>query len=178
MIADKFLGVELAGIPNEELHHGFDDPSLMDQRFPSLVLAGTNKVPMHASEWFLAKQDCDGFGCGDKKAAILPLSIKPEIKVRLTNIANENFAGGDGLDYFAIMPTGDVEAIKASYLSTLMELNLTCSERLLKLLTQALYPVDATKENLAIITDDLVDIDLYSENGCELCIFIVGENCD
>lgn len=178
MIVKEYLGAELSLVPSDLFHHGFDDPSLLDQRYPSLVLAAVDKVPLIAANWFLAYQDCDGFGCGSESAAILPLSIKPEILSELIRIVDEEFAGDGGLDYFLVMNPDDARAIRGSYLGAISKLGLTCTSELSETLTQALYPIDATNANLNILSNEKVNLEEIEKSGSKLCIYIVGANCD
>ncbi|HGF9266289.1 TPA: hypothetical protein ACYE33_005536, partial [Klebsiella pneumoniae] len=54
---------------------------------------------------------------------------------------------------------------------------LSCSEHNLSLLTQALYPVDATAENMKILAGNCTELAAMKVPG-GLTIFIVGQNCD
>ncbi|QFT57070.1 hypothetical protein [Microbulbifer sp. THAF38] len=178
MIESEFFGIDLDKIPSEKFYHGFDDPSLLDQRCPSLVIAAIKKVPSKAPDWFLATQDCDGFGCGSKSAAILPLTIRTEVKDDLIKIVNEDFAGESGLDYFQVMAKDKATDIREAYLTAINNIGLSCSKELSDLLTQALYPIDATTENLRTLSGDQVDLNSLVKECTDLCIFIVGDNCD
>lgn len=177
MIEQQYFGKLIHQVPDDAFSIGFDDSSLRDQRFPALVLATTERVPASGAEWFLAIQDCGGISCNSLSAAILPLEIKPSIRQALTGIVEENFAGQRSLDQFALAPDSERVAVKEQYLAALREIGITCSEELLNKLTQALYPVDATRSNLQALTTTEVDIEsLYGTK--DLVIYIVGENCD
>lgn len=71
----------------------------------------------------------------------------------------------------------DRQFIVQQYVNLLESLCLTCSKDLIGELTQALYPVDATYENLRVLTDAEIDLESLDDN-CRIAIFIVGENCD
>jgi hypothetical protein len=54
---------------------------------------------------------------------------------------------------------------------------LTCSDDNALLLTQPLYPLDASESNLRALTSDQINLDrLNVSNG--LVLFVVGVNCD
>lgn len=177
MIDATLLGRPLRDLSRDAFHHGFDDPDLLDQRCPSLVLASLDVIPLNASNWFLAAQDCGGFRCNVKPAAILPLPIRATILKSLQGITDESFAGEGGLDYFESENHMDRQFIVQQYVNLLESLCLTCSKDLIGELTQALYPVDATYENLRVLTDAEIDLESLDDN-CRIAIFIVGENCD
>lgn len=66
-------------------------------------LASSETVPAGgAGEWRLASEDCGGFSCDTFYAAVLPLSIRSQIKTVLESIVDERFTT-DGLDYFTMM---------------------------------------------------------------------------
>lgn len=81
------------------------------------------------------------------------------------------------LDYFNMMDAGDAAAVKKGYLSCLHRAGLSCSEHNLSLLTQALYPVDATAENMKVLAGNCTELAAMKVPG-GLTIFIVGQNCD
>lgn len=164
-------------IPEDLFGFGYDDPGLLDQRYPSLVLAAREKVPTNGSDWYLAYQDCGGFACDVESAAILPLQIKPGVLSALTNIVDEEFAGEGGLDYFGVEEEKTIAEIQQRYHDAVQHIGLTCGKELIKDLTQALYPVDATEGNLVTLTETFVNLSDY-EKECELVIYIVGDNCD
>ncbi|MFV7771698.1 hypothetical protein [Shewanella marisflavi] len=179
MIEEQYLGKTLQSIPSQVFHSGFDDPSCGVQRYPALVIASTEVVPPSAMNWFLAEQDCGAFGSfvKFKSAAIFPLAIRPCIHDILTNIVDEEFAGESGLDYFSCESPDEQKRIQDSYLAVLANAGLSCSNVIVNELTQALYPVDATRENLSILSDDSFDFDAVNGiNG--LTIYIVGRNSD
>lgn len=177
MIEKIYLGKSLDHIPIELFRYSFDSPSLQNQRFPGLVLASLEYVPHVGFNWFLAYEDCGGMSCDTTYAAILPLEIREDIHDAITRIAEEEFAGEGGLDYFSVENEDKREEIKRAYMNSLGKIGLTCSAELLAGLTQALYPVDATYENLRILSNTDVDLDCFINiNG--LVIYIVGANCD
>ena len=173
MINPLFCGMHISEIAEKEFSYGFD----LDERWPSLVLASSETVPaVDAGEWQLAYESCGGFSCDTFYAAVLPLSIRSQIKTVLESIVDERFTT-DGLDYFTMMDKQTRAKIREDYLSVLHSVGLSCNEQNLAQLTQALYPVDTTMTNLSILTDDKIDLGtLQVSEG--LVIFIVGQNCD
>lgn len=173
MINPQYCGMNISEITEKEFSYGFDP----NERWPSLVLASNETVPaVGAGEWHLAYEDCGGFSCDTFYAAVLPLSIRSQIKTVLESIVDEGFTS-DGLDYFNMMDNQTRAEIREAYLSVLHSVGLSCNEQNLKQLTQALYPVDATVKNLSILSVDQIELEtLQVSEG--LVIFIVGENCD
>lgn len=173
MIDPNYGGRELADLPDEIFAYGFDP----DERWPALVLASVTTVPAVSNEaWQLAIEDCGGFSCDYRAAAVLPLSIRPDMVRVLEQIVEEEFSP-DQLDYFTMFDSHQVAAVKRGYLSCLQAAGLSCSQDNLDLLTQALYPVDATPENLAILSGEVIDLSAVAVSH-GLVIFIVGQNCD
>lgn len=173
MVNPQYCGMNISEITEKEFSYGFDP----DERWPSLVLASSETVPaVGAGEWQLAYESCGGFSCDTFYAAVLPLSIRSQIKTILESIVDERFTS-DGLDYFNMMDNQTRAEIREAYLSVLHSVGLSCNEQNLKQLTQALYPVDATVKNLSILSEDHIELEtLQVSEG--LVIFIVGENCD
>jgi hypothetical protein len=171
-----FTNMDINKIPENNFKYGFD--SFMDDldHYPSLVIATTDLSTIKNQDgWFLAYNDCGGFSCDTKKAAVYPLNIRLGIINELLSIAEEDFTKGESLDHYNLMGKVDKQKIINGYLHRVSSLGLTCSSNSLELLTQALYPLDMTKENLAILSSDKID-DINTD-GC-WNIYIVGDNCD
>jgi hypothetical protein len=180
MIDQKFLGRQICEIPREAFWVSFDHPDLPDDRYPGLVIASLNKVPSFETNMILSSTACDGFSIWQQPAAIKPLSIKPELIKKLTAIVEEEFTEGD-LDYGLPSDSADRQRVIQDYKDALHEMTLTwgsCKNERPYKLRQALYPVDATIGNLKVLTTDSVDLERLLKDGCELCIYIVGDNCD
>lgn len=185
MIDKLFWGKKIGGIPNEAFRWGFDDPGLLDQRSPGLVLAATCLVPDTPTEkWFLGVEQTDGMLCDHDSAAFLPLEIRPEWEAFLDRIIEEEFAGPDGLDYYSMDRAGCTpwaNEVLSRYLGLLEENGLIWTPGLVEgiKLKQALYPVDATPENIALLSSTSVDLAALDPNSkCGFVIWIVGGNCD
>lgn len=173
MIDSKFHGQRIKNIPIKNFTYGFDP----QERFPALVLATTLRVPVDIDEsWNLAEEGCDGFGCNSRLAATRPLQIRPEREAGLITVVHEDFEPR-GLDYFQMMAPDQNQAIRERYLAHISAIGLTCSPGNLATLTQALYPVDATHNNLQLLSDENIELLKLSGNG-DLVIYIVGCNCD
>ncbi|HDS2526727.1 hypothetical protein [Klebsiella pneumoniae] len=173
MIEPGQHGKNLQDIPEQCFDYGFD----REDRWPGLVLASTVTVPNGNTDgWRLATQSCGGFSCDEFQAAVLPLPVRPEMLRFLETVAEEEFSPAP-LDYFNMMDAADAAAVKKGYLSCLHRAGLSCSEHNLSLLTQALYPVDATAENMKILVGNCTELAAMKVPG-GLTIFIVGQNCD
>ncbi|HBM3184923.1 TPA: hypothetical protein LVM22_001188 [Klebsiella oxytoca] len=169
--AGPYKGMNIGDIPENEFMEGFDP----DERYPALVLASVLRVPADAdNNWRLATEDCGGFACYTLDAAVLPLSIKPEMQNVLADIVDEKFSDSD-LDYYSVMMSPEERLqVQNNYLECLQAAGLTCDSEYITLLQQALYPVDATPENIQRLTTDNIGVQLTNE----LVLFIVGQNCD
>lgn len=145
--------------------------------YPALVLASTKTVPVSPSqEWFLGEEQCGGYCCNQFSAAVFPLKILPLKVAVLEKIAGEEFYP-DSLDYFNSYSNELQHRIRQDYQSFVMSAGLTCSDSNALLLTQPLYPLDATESNLRALTSDQIDLDsLNVSDG--LVLFLLGVNCD
>ncbi|MND27433.1 hypothetical protein D3C80_178990 [compost metagenome] len=173
MIDPRYYGKNVKDIPGDAFCYGFDP----DERSPALVLASVETVPAGSNgAWRLATENCGGFSCESRDAAVLPLPVRPEMVDFMGKVADEEFST-EPLDYLGMMAPDKVIAVKKGYLSSLHSVGLSCNQDNLELLTQALYPVDATPENVLILSGDSIDLSKV-EVPKGLVIFIVGENCD
>ncbi|EIV6184302.1 TPA: hypothetical protein ACTZGK_004101 [Raoultella planticola] len=148
-----------------------------NDEYPVLVLASTITVPDSPSQdWFLGEEQCGGYSCNQFQAAVLPLKILPEKIVLLEQVAGEVFCP-KSLDYFNFDSDEVRQCIRRDYQSFVMSAGLTCSDDNALLLTQPLYPLDASESNLRALTSDQINLDrLNVSNG--LVLFVVGVNCD
>lgn len=144
---------------------------------PALVLASVQTVPCFPSQdWFLGYEQCDGHGCNHFFAAVLPLKIIPQKLKVLERIASEDFCP-DTLDYFCREDDVVKNRIRKDYQSFVRAAGLTCSDSNAAMLTQPLYPLDATESNLKALTSDSIDLKTPGV-GAGLVLLIVGSNCD
>lgn len=148
-----------------------------DDQYPALVLASTKIVPESPSQdWFLGEEQCGGHSCNQFPAAVLPLQIMPQKHGMLESIADEAFEPRS-LDYFNCAGDEEQKRVRLNYQSYVISLGLTCSDENALLLTQALYPLDATGANLRALTTEQTDLrSLNVTTG--LVLFVVGVNCD
>ena len=117
-----------------------------------------------------------GKSCNQFQAAVLPLKILPQKIVVLEQVADEAFCP-KSLDYFNFDSDEVRQCIRRDYQSFVMSAGLTCSDDNALLLTQPLYPLDASESNLRALTSDQINLDrLNVSNG--LVLFVVGVNCD
>lgn len=173
MIDCKFHGQRIKNISFKNFTYGFEE----QDRYPGLVLASLNTVPLNVSDdWILATNDCGGMSCNSCEAAILELTIRTEMLPFLEYIAGERFSPKP-LDYFSMMDESMTETVREGYRGYLRQVGLTCNDENINLLTQALYPIDATADNVLKLSDQQVDIsNVNVKNG--LVLFIVGVSCD
>lgn len=82
------------------------------------------------------------------------LPIRPELLAAVRGIADECFTR-EHMGYFERLSVAEKEAVHNDYLRTLSAFGLTCSETNLGMLTQALYPVDASPDNLRKLSTDI-----------------------
>ncbi|MDH1472533.1 hypothetical protein [Shewanella sp. GD03713] len=95
--AKGYEGRKISEISGKKMWVAFDNPNV-DSAEPTLVLAATKQVPSNADDWILATQTCGGFGCYQTDAAIMLLSIKPEMMNIIHCIINEDWYP-DSLNY-------------------------------------------------------------------------------
>lgn len=174
--ANGFEGCKVAEIQSENIWVAFDNPNI-DSDEPTLVLAATRQVPDNTDGWILATQTCGGYGCYQTDAAIMVLSIKPEIMNSIQRIVEEDWYP-DSLDYEGFC-SPESEPVKA-YIQELAKLALQFNALDSHIrLSQALYPVDAVQSNLDILTADQVNLKEIDPNDeCGIIIYLVGHNCD
>ena len=119
-----------------------------DDQYPSLVLASKKIVRESPSlDWFLGEEQCGGHSCNQFPAAVLPLQIMPLKHGTLELIADEEFEPRS-LDYFNSACDEEQKRVRLNYQSFVISHGLTCSDENALLLTQTLYPLDATDANL------------------------------
>lgn len=126
-----------------------DDPKHDLQVVP--VLAFTELVPVLRAgwEWFALKHQAGGILCEHVSMVATRLEPRPGIKPALDAIARTNyFAEGGRFNKSDILPS-----TRANYVKALGELGLDC-EWSQRLLTESVYPIDATQKNLNRIAAD------------------------
>nr|QJX12085.1 hypothetical protein [Klebsiella pneumoniae] len=100
----------------------------------------------------------------------------PQKHGTLELIADEEFEPRS-LDYFNSACDEEQKRVRLNYQSFVISHGLTCSDENALLLTQTLYPLDATDANLRALTTE--QINLRSLNvATGLVLFVVGVNCD
>ncbi|ELE2573173.1 hypothetical protein RDE56_004451 [Salmonella enterica] len=150
MIDARFLGKPVSSIPEDAFAEGFTQSGL----YPVLVLASPATVPSTADEhWRLVKENVSGHYGRIFCSAVRELSIRPELLAAVRGIADESFTR-EHMGYFERLSEAEKEAVHNDYLRTLSEFGLTCSATNLGMLTQDLYPVDASPDNLRKLSTD------------------------
>lgn len=144
MIEQCFRGEAISSIPEDAFTDGISQSGIN----PALVLASPKMVPGYADErWRLVKQDVSGHSGRTFFSAVRELPIRPEMLPAVRGIADESFTL-EHMGYFEWLSASDKEVVYSDYLRTLIACDLTCSATNLCMLTQDLYPVDASLENL------------------------------
>ncbi|EEC9486693.1 hypothetical protein ACP1ES_004665 [Escherichia coli] len=151
MIDTRFIGKSISGIPEDAFAEGVSQSGL----YPILVLASPTTVPIPADEnWRLVKENVSGHYGRIFCSAVRELPIRPELLAAVRGIADECFTR-EHMGYFERLSVAEKEAVHNDYLRTLSAFGLTCSETNLGMLTQALYPVDASPDNLRKLSTDI-----------------------
>lgn len=87
------------------------------------------------------------------------------------SIADENFTS-EHMGYFERLTSDEKEVVFSDYLRTLAEGGLTCTEKNLVKLTQDLYPIDATPDNIRKLSTDRDALNELHIDG--MVLFITG----
>lgn len=143
---------------------------MFDPKLPATALLST--VPQKGAGWQqVMNHSCGGFSCDsfDGYAFILPV-LRGMLKV-VSDIADEQFCEDlkINLDY------GVDEDHRKAYRDFLLQHGLTVSDENLRILTQAIYPIDTSEENLIALIGTPT-IDGIKMDG--LKIAVLGDNCD
>lgn len=139
---------------------------------PVLVLF--SEVRRTGAGWeYLTSHSCGGFSCWGLEGWVYLLPTSTKMRVVLSAIANEDFCStwpdSPSLDY------GVTTEQREAYRSYLQSQGLSVSAANLASLTQAAYPLDATRENLNILAGS-GEVPALSLLGLKLVL--LGDNCD
>lgn len=104
-------------------------------------------------------------------AAVRELVIRSDIISVVRSIADENFTS-EHMGYFERLTSDEKEVVFSDYLRTLAEGGLTCTEKNLVKLTQDLYPIDATPDNIRKLSTDRDALNELHIDG--MVLFITG----
>ncbi|WP_260836356.1 hypothetical protein, partial [Escherichia coli] len=99
------------------------------------------------------------------------LVIRSDIISVVRSIADENFTS-EHMGYFERLTSDEKEVVFSDYLRTLAEGGLTCTEKNLVKLTQDLYPIDATPDNIRKLSTDRDALNELHIDG--MVLFITG----
>lgn len=143
---------------------------MSDLKLPVTVLLSS--VPQEGAGWQPLKQHvCGGFSRKTFDAYAYVLKVLPAMQEMIDDILFEQFLGdiSKGLD------DGVNDKQRTEYRAFLLRHGLTVSDTNLSLLTQAIYPIDASDKNLLSL------IGAGSIKGINLDglkIAVLGENCN
>ncbi|EEH9738602.1 hypothetical protein [Enterobacter hormaechei] len=150
MIDARYQGKPINSIPEVAFAEGLSRSGLS----PVLLLASPTTVPVTTDErWWLAKENVSGHYGRIFYAAVRELVIRSEILSAVGSISDENFTS-EHMGYFERLRSDEKEVVFSDYLRTLAECGLTCTANNLVKLTQDLYPIDATPDNIRKLSTD------------------------
>jgi hypothetical protein len=148
------------------------------------VLAFTQSLPPLAADltWLALDHQCGGINCNHFCFVGTRLKLRPEIYPVLRKIARDRWPLGPH-DHISKDDEKTYATQKAAYKIDLKALSLSC-DTVEDYLTESLYPIDATQENLERIAEnpprifDLIATNEQSSRGANLAIFILTANSD
>ena len=140
---------------------------MSDLKLPVTVLLSS--TPQEGAGWQKFTQHvCGGFSRKTFDAYIYVLKILPAMQEMIDDILFEQFLGDitKGLD------DGVSDKQRSEYRAFLLRHGVTVSDANLGVLTQAVYPMDASEKNLLAMTGKANNINLDG-----LQIAVLGDNC-
>jgi len=144
-----------------------------------LVLAFTRSVPVLRPdrEWLALYHQCGGGSCECETMIATRLAPRTSVLPTLHLIAREGFDAETG--HF---DRGQVLASRiANYVAALARIHLDC-ESTWRYLTESLYPIDATQDNLNRVAEDAPDLESLglprARYAIDPVIFFMTENSD
>ncbi|EAA7946834.1 TPA: hypothetical protein I8385_004062 [Citrobacter freundii] len=168
MIEARYQGKPINSIPEVAFAEGLSRSGLS----PVLLLASPTTVPVTTDErWWLAKENVSGHYGRIFYAAVRELVIRSEILSAVGSISDENFTS-EHMGYFERLTSDEKEVVFSDYLRTLAECSLTCTANNLVKLTQDLYPIDATPDNIRKLSTDRDALNELHIDG--MVLFITG----
>lgn len=146
-----------------------------------VVFAFTQSVPVLKSgrEWFALNHQCGGIYCEHLHMIATRLKPHPAIYPLARKIAQEGWAADDG----RFNHTDLLASRIGWYLNALTEIGVDC-ECTWRYLTEGLYPIDATDDNLSLLCEDAPELHELALNYSPVrydsnpTIFILTENSD
>lgn len=148
------------------------------QAIPVLALMRFIPILNPSLQWQGLKHQCAGFYCYQMRMIATRLRPRPAIAPHLNAIVRENYDGEAGFFHQSRLRASQI----VSYVTTLGRLGLTC-ETSWSNLNEAAYPIDATQENLDIITEDapplseIADWSAHEPQDCAI-ILLLSDNSD
>jgi hypothetical protein len=148
-----------------------------------LVLAFARSIPVltPGREWIGLRHQCDGYSCAGEIMIATRLTPRASVLPALQTIGREGFFAESGHFY-----SGQVLASRiASYVAALGQIGVDC-ESTWRYLTESLYPIDATQENLNRLSKDAPDLAtianwsgfIRARYAADPVIFFMTENSD
>lgn len=140
---------------------------MSDLKLPVTVLLSS--TPQEGAGWQkLTQHVCGGFSRKTFDAYIYVLKLLPAMQEMVDDILFEQFLGDitKGLD------DGVDDRQRGEYRAFLLRHGVTVNDANLGVLTQAVYPMDASEKNLLALTGKAISINLDG-----LQIAVLGDNC-
>jgi hypothetical protein len=125
-----------------------------------LVLAFVRTLPVlrPGREWLALDHQCGGYSCAHEVMIATRLIPRPSVLPALQLIAREGFYAATGhFDRHQLLASRI-----ASYVTSLARIGLDC-ECTWRYLTESLYPIDATQDNLHRVAGDAPDLDSMAD---------------
>lgn len=128
--------------------------------------------------WQGLQHQCAGVYCNQLRMIATRLRPRPAIAPHLNAIVRENYDGEAGFFHQNHLRASHI----VSYVATLERLGLTC-ETSWSNLNEAAYPIDATQENLDLITEgapplsEIADWSAHEPQDCAI-ILLLSDNSD
>jgi hypothetical protein len=161
-----------------------ENPRDPKERFETVVvLAFTGSAPVlkPGREWHGLDHQCGGYSCEHQRMIATRLDPRPSVLSAMRLIAREGYGAETGHFYRSQLLASRI----ATYVTALQRLNLDyeCSWRYL---TESLYPIDATQDNLNRIAEDAPGLEsvadwkdyVHVRYSSDPAIFFMTENSD
>ena len=162
--------------------HNFFTPTVLEKFELLVVLAFTRYLPVlkPGREWLGLVHQCGGHKCEQELMVATRLTPRPSVIPTFEHIVREGFAANHFYRGAPVLASRFV-----SYVAKLTSIGLDC-ECTWPYLTEGLYPIDATQDNLDRIADDAPDLEtiadwkgfLRARYSDDPVVFLITENSD
>ena len=147
----------------------------LDNDLPTVVLFSEKEIKGDGWE-MLRPHSCGGFSCYSLEGWAYLIPVRSELHPFISSVTDEEFCANcsnTSMDYSG--SHAELREQQSAYCAYVGQYGLTVNEDVLARLQQAAYPLDATSDNLRILTGD----DKLSKMQLDgLRVLILGHNCD